>query len=460
MSLLDRRSFLQHAAALSGGVWMSPWLQGLLACRDSGTLGQREAGIGEGGYGPLAPSADCPELTLPEGFRGVTLSRSGQAMSDGAPTPNGFDGMAAFPLPNGNIRLIRNHEMRDAAASARPFGNAARAYDAKGPGGTTSLEVLVRPDGTPEVVRAFPSLNGTHINCAGGPTPWGSWLSCEETTEGAAQGRSASHGYVFEVPVSAESEVTPVPYRAMGRFVHEAVAVDATTGLVYLTEDRDSAGFYRFTPAEPGNLRAGGRLQALAVRDRPGYRTRTGQQPGMVLPVGWVDVDNPDPSEAETDPGAVFQAAVAKGAAVFARLEGCWYAENSVFFHATEGGDSGLGQVWHYRPRGDSGEELALMFESRSADLLRGPDNITVSPRGGLLICEDGRGNDFLRGLTPGGAIFSFAQNIWNSNEFAGACFSPDGRILFVNIQGSTTSSGMVNSLTVAIWGPWEKGAL
>lgn len=458
---IDRRRFLLRAAALSGGVWVSPWLQGLVACRDSGSLGQREAGLGDGGYGPLAPSPDCPELALPAGFRAVTLSRSGQPLSDGTPTPNGFDGMAAFPLPNGNIRLIRNHEMRDSAASARPFGNAAQAYDSKGPGGTTSLEIRVRVDGSPESVRAFPSLNGTHVNCAGGPTPWGSWLSCEETTEGPAQGRGAPHGYVFEVPVSAESEVTPVPYRAMGRFVHEAVAVDAATGIVYLTEDRGEAGFYRFTPTERANLRAGGRLQALAVRDRPGYRTTTGQQPASVLPVAWVDIENPDPPEAASDPGAVFRAAQAKGAAVFDRLEGCWYAENSVFFHATTGGDAGLGQVWQYRPRGGSGEELTLVFESRSASLLDGPDNLTVSPRGGLLICEDGGGgSQFLRGLTPDGAIFSFAQNIENGNEFAGACFSPDGKILFVNIQGSTTSSGMVNSLTFAIWGPWERGAL
>ena len=460
---MDRRGFVHRAAALGGTAYLAPWLQGLVACGSS-TAGPADTPPALA-YGPLLPG-ECPHLALPTDFHCVLLNQSGTPMTGGAATPNAFDGMAAFPLSNGNIRLIRNHEMREAVATAVPFGNASLAYDAKGSGGTTSLEVRVRSDGTPELVKIFPSLNGTHINCAGGPTPWGSWLTCEETTDGITQGRAKPHGYVFEIPVTAEAEVTPTPYKAMGRFVHEAVAVDPATGIVYLTEDKiidavnnvPGAGFYRFIPTVAGNL-AAGKLQALAVTGQPKYNTNAGQTPGAALPVEWVDIDDPDPAAAETDPSAVTRAAQAKGAAIFNRLEGCWYGLNSVFFHSTNGGAAGLGQVWQYRPQGNTGQ-LVLIYESASVDALDGPDNLTVSPRGGLLICEDGGGAQFLRGLTPGGEIFPFAQNLFNQREFCGGCFSPDGKILFVNIQGGNTLASTVPSFTFAIWGPWEKGAL
>jgi secreted PhoX family phosphatase len=463
---MNRRSFLRNAVVYGGSAALAPSLVGLARCadqtRDAGP-GRvvRRVGRGAGGYGSLVSSPDCPELALPVGFHGVKLSQAGDLMSDGVPTPNAFDGMAAFALPNGNIRLIRNHEIRDPAATAHPFGNAAMAYDQKAGGGTSSLEVRVRPDGAREVLRHYASLTGTHANCAGGPTPWNSWITCEETTEGAAQGRGAEHGYVFEILVSAEAEVRAVPYKSMGRFTHEALAVDATTGIVYLTEDmRPGAGFYRYIPNVPGKLLAGGLLQMLALKDRPRYNTTTGQQPGLPLPATWVDIDDPDPANAAADPSAVFRQGLAKGGTIFQRLEGCWYGDGSIFFNATSGGDAGAGQVWQYRPRGNSVGQLILVFESPSRDVLDSPDNICVSARGGLLVCEDGGGTQFLRGLTQRGEIFDFGRNIANEDEFAGACFSPDGATLFVNIQGSTSSSGASKGMTFAIWGPWEEGAL
>lgn len=474
MSSLNRRSFLRNAVVYGGSAALAPSLAGLAACadqtRDAGP-GRfvRRVGRGEGGYGSLVTRPEWPELGLPVGFHCVKLSQAGDLMSDGVPTPNAFDGMAAFALPNGNIRLIRNHEIRDPAATAHPFGNAAMAYDRKAGGGTSSLEVRVRPDGTRELLRHYASLTGTHVNCAGGPTPWDSWITCEETTEGAPQGRAAEHGYVFEIPISAEDEVPAVPYKAMGRFTHEALAVDATTGIVYLTEDmrfragnpaQPGAGFYRYIPNVPGNLLAGGRLQLLALKDRPQHNTSTGQRPGRPLPVTWVDIDDPDPANAAADPSAVFRQGLAKGGTIFQRLEGCWYGDGSIFFNATSGGDAGAGQVWQYRPRRRSGGQLILVFESPSRDVLDAPDNIVVSPRGGLIVCEDGDGSQFLRGLTQRGEIFDFGQNIANEDEFAGACFSPDGETLFVNIQGSTSSTGASKGITFAIWGPWEEGAL
>jgi secreted PhoX family phosphatase len=279
--------------------------------------------------------------------------------------------------------------------------------------------------------------------------------------DGRANGWGEEHGYIFEVPATAEGPVTPVPLKAMGRFVHEALAVDPATGIVYETEDSEpTAGFYRFIPATPGRLAAGGRLQMLAVEGRPNYDTGTGQKVGASLPVRWVEIADPDPKQNGDNPTAIFDQGFAKGAARFARLEGCWYGDQSIYFHATNGGDAEVGQVWRYRPTSADGGALVLVFESPSRDVLDSPDNITMSPRGGIVICEDGDGEQFLRGLTPDGAIFDLGKNILNETEFAGGCFSPDGRVLFVNIQGSTRDSGTEHGRTLAIRGPWERGAL
>jgi secreted PhoX family phosphatase len=443
---------------MSGAFVLSPSLQGLIARAELAALEpERARRLVSPGYGPLVAAG--PELELPEGFSYQVLSRSGAPMSNGSPTPGAFDGMAAFPLPNGNVRLIRNHENRDRPWTTRPKGNQERAYDRKGAGCVSSLEVRIDRSGHARLVRDFLSLTGTIVNCAGGPTPWGSWLTCEESVEGRAHGWLAEHGYVFEVPVSAEAEVVPVPLKAMGRFVHEAVAVDPATGIVYETEDRLVSGFYRFTPARRAALAEGGKLEMLAVDGTPNLDTADGQRAGVSYPVRWVPIRNPDPPGAWEDSSAVFRQGFDAGGARFARLEGCWWGDGGVYFHATNGGDARMGQVWHYCPAGESSGRLTLVFESPSAQVLEAPDNITMSPRGGLVICED-HGGARLRGLGPDGRIFPFARNALNNTEFAGACFSPNGRILFVNIMGSTRDEGTAQGATLAISGPWERGAL
>jgi secreted PhoX family phosphatase len=202
----------------------------------------------------------------------------------------------------------------------------------------------------------------------------------------------------------------------------------------------------------------------LAITGKRDYNTVTGQIPGAVLPVTWVDIADPDPSAAAADSYAVFKQGQEGGAAIFQRLEGCWYGDNSIFFNATSGGDVGAGQVWQYRPFGgrDSrhGGVLVLVFESPGNDVLESPDNITVSPRGGLVLCEDGGGIQFIRGITRRGDIFDFVQQSEAMSEFAGACYSPDGEILFFNIQGSTSSVGTDFGATYAMWGPWHNGSL
>ncbi len=448
----DRRGFLRAAGLYAGAAAVAPSLPGLIAWSREGAVRRLSSG-----YGNLRRAG--PELALPDGFSYVRLGVEGTLMSDGSPTPRAHDGMAAFGMPDGTVRLVRNHEDKDQPGVARVLGDPRLAYDRRAGGGTTTLDIRLAGDGTPEIVRDFVSLGGTTVNCAGGPTPWGSWLTCEEATWGLVKGFSMPHGYVFEVPVAADGQVEAVPLPDMGRFWHEAVAVDPATGIVYETEDINRrAGFYRFTPKTPGRLIDGGHLEMMAISGRPQADLRQGQRAGDWLRVEWVPIDDPDPEGAETDPTLVFAQGFGAGGARLSRLEGCWYGDGSVYFHSTNGGDEQSGQVWRYVPDEDA---LILVFESPSRDVLDAPDNLTVSPRGGLLLCEDAVGISHLRGLTPDGQIFDFAENIMNRREFAGATFSPDGTILFVNIQGDLDSFGPGNKgMTFAITGPWEDGAL
>ncbi len=464
---IDRRRFLRSVGKGAAAVAVAPSLQGLVLRMLRAPVGTPAGASPRRGpdYGPLRPAG--PELALPEGFRYKKLGVQGSIMSDGLPTPRAHDGMAAFPGPGDALRLMRNHEDSEPAATSALVGKPDTAWDRKGGGGVTALDVAIGKDGEPVLLRDFLVLNGTIVNCAGGPTPWGSWLSCEETTQGPTHGWSKPHGFVFEVPADAERPVEAQPLRAMGRLVHEAVAVDPSTGIVYMTEDRATAGLYRFIPKARGKLAAGGRLQMLAVDGRPGLNTHKGQTPGEALPVRWVDIRDPDPPSAETHDLAVFDQGRDKGAAAFARLEGCWFGDDSVYFHATIGGDAECGQVWQYvpPPRGaaaDAGGTLRLVFESPSPEVLDGPDNVTVSPRGSVVICEDGHTDgNYVRGLTREGDVFDVARNILNEREFAGVTFSPDGRVLFVNIQGDRRNGDPGNlGMTLAIWGPWGDGAL
>ena len=461
---VDRRTFLSLTGAALGA---APF-HALAGRAAAATHGQSSSGVrtaGEVGYGPLQPVRDettgLPLLHLPASFRYLTFGWAGDPLADGRATPDCHDGMAAFAGAGSRIRLVRNHEIRAGGAFAdRPL------YDAIGGGGTTTIEF---DQATGTVHDAWVSLAGTAVNCAGGPTPWDSWLTCEETVLGpdapvsliqrfTAPDYRQPHGYIFEVP--AGGTATAEPFRAMGRFVHEAVSIDPATGIVYETEDRGAAGFYRFLPNEAGNLAAGGRLEMLAIADAPRADLRTGQTAGVWRPVSWTPIDDPDPGTIAED--AVFRQGVAGDGAAFARLEGTWYGDGRIYIVSTTGGEAEAGQVWEYDPRG---ERLRLIFESPDKNVLDMPDNLCVSPRGGLVLCEDGASDNFVRGLTLDGAIFSFARNNvvldgekngfagdFSAREFAGATYSPDGRWLFFNAQ--------TPGITFAVTGPWADGPL
>ena len=299
------------------------------------------------------------------------------------------------------------------------------------------------------------SLAGTEVNCAGGAMPWGSWLSCEESftnpgtsfERGRVVRRDKRHGYVFEVPAAADGLVDPVPLTAMGRFEHEAAAADPVTGIIYLTEDRHRSLFYRFIPNQPGRLREGGRLQALAIAGQSGFDTRNwlepNVRPGTWMDTAWIDLPNPD-----VDVNDLRLRGNELGAAVFARGEGLCYANGDFAFTCTIGGRDRLGQVFLYRPgEGERPGQLRLVAESRSDSVLRNGDNLTMSPWGDLLICEDTADHCGIVGVQLDGHMYPFADNAYTRSELAGICFAPDGRTLFVNLQQ--------NGMTLAITGPW-----
>lgn len=423
------------------------------------------------GFGPLL---DDPNgiIALPEGFSYRIVSRWGEQMSDGFFVPSRHDGMATFPGPDGMTLLVRNHELTlDADPEEGPFGadlsllsrlDPSQIYDGgrdgtPALGGTTTLLYDTRNQ---RLVSHHLSLAGTLVNCAGGPTPWGSWISCEETTELSGDRFERDHGYNFEVHAGLDGMPVRVePLREMGRFMHEAIAVHPASGIVYETEDLTDGLLYRFIPNVPGRLAEGGRLQALAIRDQPSrdMRNFTGRTVELNAPmeVQWIDVDDVESPENDLRYRG-FEA----GAARFARGEGIFYGERNgrgeVYIACTNGGEARKGQIWRYYPspaEGTAGEweqpaRIELFVEPNDGTIIENADNLTVAPWGDLVVCEDGTGDDYLVGITPEGEIYPLAHNTNGNGEFAGACFSPDGSTFFVNMQ--------VDGWTLAITGPWR----
>lgn len=450
--LLDRRSFAAGAAMGFAGlatlVRAAPVSAEVDRRPDYGELIEDTAGL----------------LDLPPGFGYRIVSRLGERMDDGFVVGDRADGMGCIAIDRRRVALVRNHELSARQHDVGPFAGASPkvpAYDRDAaerplPGGTSTIvyDLAAR-----RVEAQHVSLAGTIRNCAGGTTPWGSWLSCEEDVTRAGNGLAHDHGWVFEVPARHRGIVDPVPLKGLGRFNHEAAAVDPRTGIVYLTEDRDDGLFYRFLPDVRGRLARGGRLQALGFRDASGggdsrnWKARD-VTPGAWKAARWIDLDgtgSPDDDLRMRGHRA--------GAALFARGEGIHFGVGELFFCCTSGGSAKLGQVMRYRPsphEGRPGERdvpgmVQLFVESDDPAVFNFGDNLTIAPNGDLIVCEDQYTetvDNHLRGIAPDGSIYAFARCRLQT-ELAGACFSPDGSTLFVNLYSPAT--------TLAIAGPFRR---
>ncbi|MFC8277371.1 alkaline phosphatase PhoX [Streptomyces sp. NPDC057271] len=447
-----RRQILSRTGASVAGIAFAGSFTELFA----GTSAAR----GHSGYGPLVPDPDGL-LDLPEGFRYTVLSREGDPLPSGeGPVPSNFDGMSAFAGRRGRVHLVRNHENRASGRIGVPTVDGLT-YDPAGKGGCTALTL----DGRGDVLGERVAIAGTAVNCAGGTTPWGTWLTCEETEDKAGtNGYTKDHGFVFEVDGADPHRTGAVPLTSMGRFQHEAIAVDPHSGIVYETEDafeRPFGLFYRFLPEVPmgghGSLRAGGELQAMRVPGVPDLSVI--QETGASFErVEWVPV--PDPLAVETP--IRHQDFGPKGITHAQKLEGCYWGGRSVYFvssFARTGDGSGathFGQVWKYEPHRRR-LTLVVVFGPSTDIQLPGesPDNICLAPSGGLMVCEDGDGAQHVYGLSRRGEVYAVARGAQNIGtpeapewgEFAGVTFSPDGRTMYVNCYTPGT--------TFAVTGPW-----
>lgn len=418
---------------------------------------------------PLGPLRADPAgiLDLPEGFSYKIISKVGASMSDGFKVPGKHDGMAAFPQPDGKVVLVRNHELSLAMTDIGPFENNLEYPANLDPdlchdpgeggvepflGGTTNL---VFDPKTGETVAEFLSLIGTDRNCAGGPMPWGTWITCEEP-ENLTLGRNRNHGWCFEVKATATPGLQKaVPLKALGRYRHEAVALDPATGILYLTEDRSDGLLYRFIPDKKNDFTSG-KLQALVVVDQAkadlrNYNPRSKwPAEGEEIKVTWMDLQDTDAPDDD-----LRIRGHEGGAARFARGEGIHQTPDGIFICCTDGGPSRRGQLFQLQPSGsaDQPDTLTLFLQSEKDDLLTNGDNLCPAPWGGLVICEDLIDNSFaehshIQCVTPDGKIHTLARNAKDKSEFAGCCFSPDGKWLFANLQS--------HGLTLAITGPWR----
>jgi uncharacterized protein len=447
---ISRRSMLSRSAGV--GIALSGSMTGLFG---SGTA---HAGVtdragkapkGSAGYGPLVDDPDGI-LSLPEGFSYKVVAHAGDTkLESGEFTPSDPDGTAAFVRRGGaGSVLVVNHEVSGSEPYPVPKP-AGFVYDPAAKGGTTNIVV----DKEGNRVREYVSLAGTHNNCAGGKSPWGTWLTCEEAESFGAQ--TKPHGYVFEVdPHDQDANRDPKPVKAMGRYAHESLVIDPDTGVTYLTEDAGNPNglLYRWTPPEAalpldkGVLRTladdAGVLEAMKVSTLGGAHVpdlSPATEPGTTYAIEWVNV--PDRDAKTTSTRKQFTNSQITRSR---KLEGMWWGDGGAYFVCSFArfDDGSLaqhdGQVWFLDPLAQT-IELKLHFAFTTPDQDTdpdGPDNITVSAYGGLIIAEDGEGKQHLIGATESGETFFFARNeVAGDSEFAGPTFSHDKKILFANIQ-------------------------
>lgn len=460
----SRRSFIKNTSLVSLGFI---GLNNFAANAAMDIFGPSDAGVG---FGPLYHKAG-DTLSLPKGFTSRIISRKGELMNDGLLVPGMYDGMGSFSMANGKTVLIRNHENSPGADLLGPFGknnemigkiDKNKIYDfGKGEdtcvGGTTTL---VYNEKSQKVESQYLSLIGTVRNCAGGITPWKSWITCEESSLKMSDQLEKDHGYNFEIPATEQIGLAdPNPIRAMGRFTHEAIAVQPKSGIVYQTEDEGDSLFYRYLPNTYGKLQDGGKLQCLSIKEWKSADTRnyenltTDKFPEKKsFEVEWIDLDNVEAPDSD-----LRLRGFKMGAARFSRGEGIWYGKDELFFACTDGGANRKGQIFKYIPSKFEGQDaekdapgkIELFLEPNNIETFQSCDNLTIAPWGDVIICED-KHDPRVIGITPQGKTYIIAKNIgYRNSEFAGPVFSPSGNTLFINIQSP--------GVTLAITGPWKK---
>ncbi|WP_043221415.1 alkaline phosphatase PhoX [Streptomyces sp. NRRL F-5193] len=385
---MERRSFLRGAvigtsAAAFGGTLMA------------GAAYAAPAQPGTGPYGALG-SADANGIMLPAGFTSRVIARSGQTVPGTSYTwHNAPDGGACYADGTGWIYVSNSEINPSGGASAVRFG------------------------ATGTITGAYRILSNTRQNCAGGKTPWNTWLSCEEV----------SLGYVYETdPYGVNAAVRR---DAMGRFKHEAAAADPVRKVVYLTEDETDGCFYRFVPTAWGNL-SSGTLQVL--------KASTATSGSFT----WQNVPDPDGSPTTTRTQV-------SGAKKFSGGEGCHYADDKVWF--TTKGDNRLWQL----NLTNSTYELAYddSLVPGGAAPLTGVDNVTGASSGDLFIAEDG-GNMEICLITPDDTVAPFLRITGQSgSEITGPAFSPDGTRLYFSSQRGTSGSSS-GGITYEVTGPFR----
>jgi secreted PhoX family phosphatase len=402
-------------------------------------------------------------MALPKGFSCSLLSKTGDVMDDGLLVAGKPDGMATFDMGDELIAIIRNHENEVDWFTQSPYGkdaallaniDRAKLYDA-GEGNNPALggcSTMIYDMKQRKMVRQFMSLAGTERNCSGGRTPWGTWITAEESDKVPSARHKQYHGFAFEVKPTLEPLLQyPIPLKAMGRFMREAVVVDPASGVIYQTEDRENSLFYRFIPNVNDNLLAGGILQALVVHEKTQLDTSNWKERtvsvGDVLACEWVTLD-----DVEAPKDDLRLRGAERGAAKFARGEGMCLAGGSLFFVCSNGGANKQGQIWRYTPDSQGGT-LELFMESPARAVMKNPDNICVGPYGQLFVCEDnlegGNVKNRILMINEAGKPTVFAENMLNASEFSGVCFSPDGSTMFLNVMDSPGA-------TYAITGDWK----